>query len=67
MAELPGWLILLFFIPFLNGIVAFVVYFKFAKKFGGSTLFGVLAGLFPFIAVPIMGFNDSSYEGDYKP
>lgn len=64
---LPGWLILVLLIPFVSFFVSIIIYYNFAKKFDKGTLFSLLTGLLPFIGVPIIGFDDSSYTGDYEP
>jgi len=66
-SELPVWILLLIFIPFVSAVVSIIIYYNFAKKFGKSGLFSILCGLFPFIAVPIIGFDSSRYEGNYRP
>lgn len=62
-AKVPQWLIVLFFIPIVNLIVAGYVYFKFTQAFGKSTTYSALSIiLFP-ITVPLLGFDDSAYSG----
>lgn len=59
----PIWWIILFLIPFVNFIVAIMVYIDLAKSFGKDTLWGCLILLLPFIFLPILAFGDSQYEG----
>lgn len=67
LADLSGWFLLGFFIPFISAIVTFYVYYKFAKNYGQDTLLAVVTGIFPFAGVPIIGFGDARYEGNYAP
>jgi hypothetical protein len=60
----PGWWILLFFIPFVNIIIALLVSIDLAKSFGKSAAFGIIL-LFFFNAIGylILGFGDAEYKG----
>jgi uncharacterized membrane protein YoaK (UPF0700 family) len=60
----PIWWIVLFFIPLVNLVIAFIVNIEIAKRFGKDALFGVLLTLFGFIFYPILGFGDASYLGE---
>lgn len=55
----PGWWLLLFFIPFVNIIIAIIVIFDLAKAFGKGA--GTALGLFflSFIFFPLMAFSES--------
>jgi hypothetical protein len=58
----PVWWLVLFLIPLVNIVVAILVAIDVAKRFGKSTVFGVvLVGLFGFIGIPILGFGDAVY------
>jgi hypothetical protein len=59
----PLWWIILFFIPFVNIIMAILVGIAVAKNFGKSDAFGVGLGLLGFIFYPILGFGDAQYQG----
>jgi len=67
----PMWWAALFLaalIPFVGGIVCFVLtvilYIDLAKSFGKDTLWGVLTAFFSFIMLPIMAFSsDIRYVG----
>lgn len=60
----PGWWILLFFIPFVNIIVAILVSIDLAKSFGKSAVFGiVLLFIFNVIGYLMLGFGDAKYQG----
>lgn len=56
------WFIL-FFIPLLSIIAAFVVSIAVAEKFGRSALFGIGLALLGFIFYPILAFGGDQYEG----
>ena len=59
----PLWWFILFFIPFVNFIVAIVVAMDVARAFGKSAGFGLgLAFLSP-VFYPILGFGSAQYEG----
>ena len=57
----PGWWWLLFLIPFVNIVMAFIVFHDVAKAFGKSTLFGVLMVFFSFICALIIGLGSATY------
>ncbi len=63
----PGWWILFGFIPWLGGLVLFVLTLlaslELAKRFGRSQLFGVLAlWLFSIVGYAILAFDSSKYQ-----
>ena len=59
----PGWWLVLFLIPFVNFVVAIIVYIDIAKAFGKGTGFGLgLTFLAPIFA-PILGFGSARYSG----
>ncbi len=57
----PTWMVLLFFIPFVNFIVGLIIVFDIAREFGKGILFAIGMILFPFIFYPILGFGKSTY------
>lgn len=59
----PIWWILLMLIPFVNIIIAILVYIDVAKKFGKGTGFGLGLAFLGFIFFPILGFGDARYQG----
>lgn len=59
----PWWWVLLFLIPLVNIVVAFIVYIDLAKAFGKGVGFGVGMVLLSFIFIPILGFGDAEYQG----
>jgi hypothetical protein len=60
-AKRPGWWLVLFLIPLVNIVIAFIVFIDVAKAFGKSTGFGVLLTLFGFVCIPILGFGAATY------
>ncbi len=62
-ADRPGWWLVLFLIPFVNIVIAFIVFIDVAKKFGKGAGFGVGLTLLGFIFAPILGFGDATYSG----
>jgi hypothetical protein len=64
----PGWWVLAGFIPFIGGIISFVLYIivslEIAKRFGKSSVFGIFGlWLFSLIGYIILAFDDSKYQG----
>jgi len=57
----PAWWFLLFLIPFVNFIIAFVVSIAVAERFGKGVGFGIGLTLLPFIFYPLLAWGDSSY------
>lgn len=58
----PVWWLLLFFVPFVNIIIAFIVVMDLAKAFGRSTAFGIiLLFFFSPIGMLILAFGKSKY------
>ncbi|HIP70012.1 MAG TPA: signal peptidase I [Anaerolineae bacterium] len=60
----PGWWLILFFIPFANVIVYFILAIDVAKSFGKDALYGIiLLGFLSYIGYLILGFGDAVYQG----
>jgi Family of unknown function (DUF5684) len=59
----PWWWIFLFIIPFVNIVVAIIVYYDLAKSFGKGAGFTVGLILLGFIFIPILGFGSARYLG----
>jgi hypothetical protein len=59
----PLWWLLLFFIPFVNFVIAILVQLDVAKNFGKGAGFGLGLAFLPFIFYPILGFGDAQYQG----
>jgi hypothetical protein len=60
----PLWWFLLFLIPVVNIVVAFIVYISLAERFGKSAGFGVGLTVLGFIFFPILGFGSAQYHGN---
>lgn len=58
----PLWWIILFFIPIVNLVFAFLLCIAVAKAFGKGTGFGVGLVLLGFVFYPILGFGDAKYQ-----
>ena len=59
----PGWWVLLMLIPFVNFIIAIILYVDIAKNFGKGAGFAVGMLFLPFIFFPILGFGSAQYQG----
>ena len=59
----PVWWLLLFLIPLINLVFAFIVYIDLAKNFGKGAGFGVGLTLLAPVFFPILGFGDAQYKG----
>ena len=59
----PGWWLVLYFIPFVNLVMAIIVLFDLAKSFGKSGGFAIGMLLLPYIFFPILGFGKAQYQG----
>jgi len=59
----PGWWLILFLIPLVNIVVAFIVFIDVARRFGKGTGFGIGLTLLSFIFAPLLGFGDATYSG----
>jgi len=59
----PLWWILLFLIPFVNLVVAFVVAFDLAKAFGKGAGFALGMIFLGPIFYPVLAWSDAKYQG----
>lgn len=59
----PLWWVILYFIPFVNIVIHFIVSIEVARAFGKGTGYGVLLALFPYVVVPMLGFGSAQYVG----
>jgi Family of unknown function (DUF5684) len=59
----PVWWVILYFIPFLNLVVAVLCCFAVAEKFGKDKAFGLGLALLPFIFAPLLAFGDAVFIG----
>ena len=57
----PWWLVILFFIPLVNLLVAAYLAFKLAERFEQGIPFTVGMILLPFVFYPVLGFGDAKY------
>ena len=55
-----GWMLLLFLIPIVNIVAAFVVAFGVAARFRRGQGFGIGLALLPFIFYPILAFGEDT-------
>lgn len=63
-ASMPGWMLVLFFIPLANAFVGLIMQAKIVKSFGKSTGFVIGYFFLPLIFLPILAFDSSQYVGD---
>lgn len=59
----PLWWFLLYLIPLVNIIIAFIVMFDFAKSFGKGFGFGLGLIFLPVIFFPALAWGDAEYLG----
>ena len=58
----PAWWVVLFFIPFVNFIVAIILSLAVAKKFGKGAGYGIGLALLSPVFYPMLGFGDAQYD-----
>ena len=58
------WLFLLLFIPAINAIFLLLLLYNLGKVFGKSNLYSILLIVFPTILMPLLAFDNSSYQND---
>jgi hypothetical protein len=63
MASKPGWWLILFFVPFVNFVIAILFVVGLARNFGKGGGFVVGLIFLPFIFYPILAFGDAQYSG----
>lgn len=59
----PVWWLVLFFIPFVNFVIAILTYIALAKSFGKGVGFGLGLTFLAPIFFPILAFGDAQYVG----
>ncbi|MGB0152905.1 MAG: DUF5684 domain-containing protein [Verrucomicrobiales bacterium] len=59
----PVWWVVLFFIPFVNIVIAFITSIDLAKSFGKGAGFGIGLIFLSVIFYPILGFGSAQYKG----
>jgi hypothetical protein len=57
-ARKPVWWILLFFIPLVNIVIAFLVWIGVAEARGKGAIWGIITALIPIIGLPYLAFSD---------
>jgi hypothetical protein len=62
-AGLPGWWLLLFFIPFLNIVFGIIALVYFLQSYGKGVGFIVATVFFPYITYPMLAFGKDKYQG----
>lgn len=58
----PGWWLIMFFIPFVGIVFSILLMLALAKKFGKGALFGIGLFFLPMIFYPLLAFGGSQYE-----
>lgn len=58
----PAWWVLLFFVPFVNIIIAVIASIALAKKFGKGTGYGLGLAFLGIVFYPLLGFSDAQYD-----
>lgn len=57
----PVWWIILLLIPFVNLIIAIILYHQLSLSFGQGVGMTILMILLPFVAFPMLGFGSATY------
>jgi hypothetical protein len=57
----PEWWLILFFIPFVNVVIALILAMDLAKAFGKSSGFGIGLWILSFVFVPILSYGSAQY------
>jgi hypothetical protein len=66
-ARRPVWWILLYFVPFVNIVVLFLVSVDVAKNFGKSAGFGIGLALLSVVFYPILAWGSATYVPAVPP
>ena len=61
-ASMPGWFIILMFIPIVNLVIGIMATIALAAKFGKSFGFAIGMLFLPFIFFPILAFGNAQYQ-----
>lgn len=59
----PAWWVVLFLIPFVNVIMAFIVFVDLAKSFGKDVAYALGLIFLGIIFLPMLGFGSATYRG----
>lgn len=62
LARLPGWMVILCFIPFVNIFFSVYIIYKFSLAFGKGVGYTLGMIFLPFIFYPMLAFGDSAYQ-----
>ena len=57
----PIWWIILLLIPFVNLVIAIILYHQLSLSFGQGVGMTILMILLPFVAFPMLGFGSATY------
>lgn len=57
----PVWWIILLLIPFVNFVIAIILYHQLSLSFGQGVGMTILMILLPFVAFPMLGFGSATY------
>lgn len=63
----PEWWLILFFVPFVNVVIALILAMDIAKAFSKSSGFGIGLWLLSFIFVPVLAFGSATYTRPSGP
>ncbi len=59
----PTWWIILMLIPFVNFIIAIILYHQLSLSFGQGVGMTIMLIILPFVALPMLGFGSATYKG----
>jgi hypothetical protein len=59
----PGWWLVLYFIPFVNVVIAVIAVYELSKSFGHGGAFTLGLLFLPLIFYPVLGFGSDRYRG----
>ncbi len=57
----PVWWIILLLIPFVNLVIAIILYHQLSLSFGQGVGMTILMIILPFVAFPMLGFGSATY------
>ena len=62
-SDVPGWWLIMLFIPIIQLVFHILLMLALAKKFGKGTLFAIGLFFLPIIFYPLLAFGGAQYEG----
>jgi len=65
-AGLSPWWLVAWFVPCVNYVAIFMLYYGVARNFGRGVLFALGLFFFGFVFFPLLGFGSDEYRGDYE-